>query len=254
MLKSLFISAILFATHASQGAVASDLSYSQAISLAKKANQNIFVYFNADWCLPCQLVKDGILSDGRVKKTLKENFVHVEVDIDNKKQIEWTESYGSTCLPHFLVLNDQGNILKEIAGAIPIDLFYNILLQYTIEPEAVSIDTNAELIDNVPVSNKVYPPDNTVKTSETSSKLMNNVPIKSPKKIRVITIGTFAVEANVNNYWQKIESLYNFDLYIDINSKGHFRLNLATPSQETFKQTIAELKANKIDYYIRTNN
>lgn len=255
MLKPLLTACALLCASVCFGANPIDLNLNQALSLAKAEEHNIFVYFKADWCLPCQLVKEGLLSDSRIKKTLKEDFVHVEVDIDNHLQKDWSDGYNASCLPHFLVLDNEGLILKEISGTLPIDLFYNILAKFSTRglTDAEHKEEAFVLIDKVRVSEKIYPV--TERIEAPRKKLMNNVPIKvtRPNKMKTITIGAFAQESNVHSYMQKIKETYGYELFIDKSSGGLHRLNIGPfRTVEDYRWLLQELKANDIAHYVRT--
>lgn len=258
ILSLLLAATCTFSTYASS----SNLSLQQALSQASSAEQNIFLYFNADWCLPCQIVKEGVLSDSRITKTLDEKYVHVEVDIDDKTKTDWTEGYATSCLPHFFVLDKEGSVLKEISGSLPIEQFYQMLLQFSTSsaPPVVAVEKEIDeapaftLIDNVTVTNTVLPAEKSAsEPAPTRNKMMNNVPVAVPyQNTRVITIGAFKVESNAMNYIDKMRTAYGFDIYIDMTTGGLYRLNISNfSSKEDFSAQLQRVKENKIDHYLR---
>lgn len=247
------------------------LSLDQALDQATSAHQNIFLYFNADWCLPCQIVKESVLSDTRITKTLDENFVHIEVDIDDSSQVEWTKKYASSCLPHFFVLDKKGLVLKEIAGSLPIDQFYQMLLQFSTVPvestaplaieEALEVKekealSGFTLMDNSKVTNTILPADpvKVIKPEAPTKIMMNNVPVTKPEyqNNKVITIGAFKIESNAMNYLDKMRETYDFDIFIDFTNDGLFRLNIGNfNSEDEFNEKLNLVRKKKIDHFIR---
>jgi thioredoxin-related protein len=62
------------------------------------------LYFGANWCPPCRLMKKNVLADKDVKKVLKGfNFKVLDIDIDIKEKMK----YGIKVVPTTLVIRDK---------------------------------------------------------------------------------------------------------------------------------------------------
>lgn len=59
---------------------ASAISLSEAQSLSKESGKNIFVNYSADWCLPCQIFKDGTMVNPKVQDLVNNEFVVLDAD------------------------------------------------------------------------------------------------------------------------------------------------------------------------------
>jgi|688.fasta_scaffold25233_2 thioredoxin-related protein len=90
-------------------------SYTDAIDLARDTDNNIFIYFGADWCKYCTMIKKNTFENKEVKEYLLKNFVvlHVDIvtDVDKIK-----EKYNVRELPGLVVIDKNEKIIKRISG------------------------------------------------------------------------------------------------------------------------------------------
>lgn len=90
----------------------------------KKAGENnlpIYVEFFATWCPPCKTMAQTTFQDKNVASLLNDNFVAVKVDIDKEKDLAL--KYGARSIPHHVVMNSKGEVVKVLRGALPADMF-----------------------------------------------------------------------------------------------------------------------------------
>ena len=89
---------------------------------AAQTGKPVFAYFTADWCGPCQSLKSTTWADPNVEAALR-NYVPVKVDVDRHADLArrylLTPSNPEGGIPAFRVLDDKGDIRKEIVGAMP---------------------------------------------------------------------------------------------------------------------------------------
>ncbi|NMH88406.1 thioredoxin family protein [Flavivirga algicola] len=125
MKKIIFIVILLFTS----------LSFSQewetnlnkAKSLAKEKNQNIVLVFSgSDWCAPCIKLEREVFDTNTFKAYSKDNFVMLKADFPRRKKNalpktqethnkQLAERYNSKgYFPLVVVLNEKGNVLKEL--------------------------------------------------------------------------------------------------------------------------------------------
>jgi protein disulfide-isomerase len=90
----------------------SDLFAAQ--SEARQADKPILLYFTAEWCEPCQVMRRNVWTDPRVADALK-GFVPVRLDVD--RQAELARQYNVQVLPNFLILDPRGQITRTSEGA-----------------------------------------------------------------------------------------------------------------------------------------
>ena len=80
--------------------IANDLSgyfdYDQALACAKKQNKPLFIDFAGHFCSNCKLMDANVISDPRIIKILKEDFVIVELYTNDKTELPQAEWFTST--------------------------------------------------------------------------------------------------------------------------------------------------------------
>jgi len=80
---------------------------------AQTSRKQVFVYFTADWCGPCQQMKRTTFSDMEVDRVLR---FHIPVKIDIDQQPVLARKYRVESIPHFAVLDDEGDPAASASG------------------------------------------------------------------------------------------------------------------------------------------
>jgi len=243
-----------------------DISLEKALELSQSNDKNIFLSMNAEWCLPCHLLKAGPLATKEVQETISSHYVSVDVDIDDHQRKDWTDSYTISCLPNLLILNKEGDVLIEHSGAISKEELLDILNKYKRNNDVETVIADApittdapiyDLIDETPILEKIVNDSPTVVTVSSavdspSTIMMNNVKVVRNTAKYTVTVGAFAVYKNVMNYKEKLEQEYAQEFFITTTSKNLYQLNIGKfGSRGSTKNLTDKLKANKIDNYIR---
>ena len=80
---------------------------------AAESRKQVFVYFTADWCGPCQEMKRTVFSDAEVDRALR---FHVPVKIDIDDQPVLAKMYKVESIPFFAILDGDGEIELSASG------------------------------------------------------------------------------------------------------------------------------------------
>ena len=80
---------------------------------AAQSHHPVFAYFTAVWCPPCQQMKKTTWADNTVKAQM-EKFVPVKIDVDAHPEL--TEKYGVNAMPTFVIISEQGEVLRHRTG------------------------------------------------------------------------------------------------------------------------------------------
>lgn len=94
--------------------------FAAARAEARQTGKPMLVDFTADWCGYCQEMRRTTWSDVNVEQAVRD-YVPVQVDVDREPSL--AAQYHVSGLPHLVVLDPQGNVLKQIDGALPPDQF-----------------------------------------------------------------------------------------------------------------------------------
>lgn len=96
--------------------------FAAARAEAAQTGKPVFAYFTAEWCGPCQSLKSTTWADPKVEEALRK-YVPVKIDVDQHadlaKRYLLTPSNLEGGIPAFRVLDDKGDVRKEIVGAMP---------------------------------------------------------------------------------------------------------------------------------------
>ena len=122
-----------------------DLSIIQAKNKSAQEGKKIYVFFTADWCLPCQMMKEGAYKDQRVNFMLLNGMIPVLADEQNSRSKEWFTKYKVSSLPVTLVLDQNGNVLERLDGFKSVESILGVLEIYS---KVTSINSN---LNNVPI-------------------------------------------------------------------------------------------------------
>ena len=88
----------------------------QAIKLAKKHGQLVFVDFTANWCPPCKLMDAQVFQDPIVGEKMNAFFVSVRLDFNDASVKSIASNYGFSSIPVTLCLDTMGHILAKTVG------------------------------------------------------------------------------------------------------------------------------------------
>ncbi len=90
--------------------------FAAARAEAAQTHKRVLAYFTAEWCVGCEQLKRTTWTDPAVEKALRE-FVPVKIDIDQHRDLALR--YLADPIPKFVVLDDEGNAVKEADGSLP---------------------------------------------------------------------------------------------------------------------------------------
>lgn len=88
--------------------------FSAAMAEAKAQHKDVFAYFTASWCGPCQNMKHGAWADEAVRAAIVRRFVPVRIDVDQHPDL--TKQYNVDAMPTMIVLSDDGSVIRRTVG------------------------------------------------------------------------------------------------------------------------------------------
>ena len=99
-----------------------------AQNLASNADKNIMVFFTADWCSPCRIMKRQVFADNDVMKAMDAKVVPVEIDIDDPNNKELVKQYNIGATPTTIFIDPKGKVIDYAVGKVEKTKFLEILL------------------------------------------------------------------------------------------------------------------------------
>lgn len=94
-----------------------NLSFSEALKLAKKQNKMIFVDCYTSWCGPCRFMADSIFTTKRCGDYFNEHFISVKYDMEKNEADGFKEKYIVSSFPTFYFFSPQGEVVHRMVGA-----------------------------------------------------------------------------------------------------------------------------------------
>ena len=77
-------------------------------------HKQVFAYFTATWCGPCQEMKRTTWSDNDVRRAMEKRYIPVKIDIDEHAEV--ARNFGIEAVPTFIVLSDSGKEGRRQSG------------------------------------------------------------------------------------------------------------------------------------------
>lgn len=112
-----------------------------AMEIAEEKGKPLFIEFEADWCLPCQIMSEEVFTHQETADFFNDNFVNYKVDVESGSGPNLKMLYGVNILPTLLFIDDRGRTLARNDGS----LMHNSLV--SLANEALStweVDSDAQ--------------------------------------------------------------------------------------------------------------
>lgn len=97
-----------------------------AFAAAVEQDKPVFFYWGADWCPPCQEIRNTVFKSSRFLELSKE-FVAVYMDGDTERAQQAGEQFGVKGYPTMIVFDKTGVELTRIPGGIDIAKYNDVL-------------------------------------------------------------------------------------------------------------------------------
>ncbi len=94
-----------------------NMSIKQLVQKAKKENKRLLIEAISKTCYYCEKMSKEVLSLPDVKKAINQNFVFIQVDIDEKKLPLNLDKKFKKITPTFFALTPSGKLLNDYPGA-----------------------------------------------------------------------------------------------------------------------------------------
>lgn len=200
------------------------LSVAQAITEAEIQNKHIFISYEADWCLPCQIMEETVFTNQTVVSKLNTDFVSIKVNFDELSDHEWLETYVVKSLPTLSIVEDTGKELKRHEGTMNLTTFLAFLESNT--KQSIPVARKARVI----AAQYSTPPSTTLTTFQ---------------------FGAFSKLANAEQHQQTIEHSLSIQTMITQDESGLYKLvyNKAITREER-KIIVANANHKNLDFFI----
>lgn len=98
-----------------------------AQKLAFNSDKNIMVFFTAEWCSPCRIMKRQVFADNEVKHVIDAKVIPIEIDIDDPNAEALVKQYNIAATPTTIFINPQGKVIDYAVGKVEKITFIKML-------------------------------------------------------------------------------------------------------------------------------
>lgn len=95
-----------------------NITFDQAIALAKKEHKFVFMNVYAVWCAPCTSLKKTTFKSEKIGREFNKSFINISIDAEKGEGIELSKKYEVRAHPLMLVINPEGKVEKRILGYV----------------------------------------------------------------------------------------------------------------------------------------
>ena len=121
-LTKIFVSALIFLSSAQTYATGIDfhheLTFQQALDLAKKEGKLVFIDCYTSWCGPCKRLAATVFTDSTVGVYFNNNYINVKFDMEKDEGPSIATRYQVTAYPTLLWLDGNGSIKNKVIGGL----------------------------------------------------------------------------------------------------------------------------------------
>ena len=98
-----------------------------ARQLANNSGKNMLLFFTAEWCVPCRIMKREVFADEEVMTAINAKVVSVMIYADGPGADEVFNQYNVGGTPVTIFTDHQGNVLDYAVGRIGKTKFLEML-------------------------------------------------------------------------------------------------------------------------------
>lgn len=100
-----------------------ELTLEQALQIAGEQNKLVLADMSAIWCPSCRKLDREVLSQPIVNKAIKRDYVFVRIEYESAAGKAFQEQYAVSVFPTLLVLNPDGEKIRNIGLTFDKDEF-----------------------------------------------------------------------------------------------------------------------------------
>jgi len=93
-----------------------NMTFDQALALAKKENKLLFIDCYTSWCGPCKMMARDVFTQKIVGDYFNPKFVSMKVDMEKGEGVQLKDKFEVKAFPTFVILNGNGEIISRLVG------------------------------------------------------------------------------------------------------------------------------------------
>lgn len=93
-----------------------NMTFDQALDLAKKENKLLFIDCYTSWCGPCKMMARDVFTQKFVGNYFNPKFVSMKIDMEKGEGVQLKDKFEVKAFPTFIILNGDGEIVSRLVG------------------------------------------------------------------------------------------------------------------------------------------
>lgn len=102
--------------------------FDEALAMAKKQNQLLFIDCYATWCGPCKWMAAKVFTNDTISNFFNTHFVSYKLDMEKGEGVDVRKKYAITNYPTFLWVDGEGKQYHRAVGAFKPEVFLKIAM------------------------------------------------------------------------------------------------------------------------------
>ncbi len=117
-----------------QGIIFREITFQEALKMAKEEKKTVFIDFYTTWCGPCKQMSRTVFTQKEIGDYFNKHFISLKCNAEEKEGRELAQKYGVEAYPTFVFIDDEGKICYRFAGAMSAENFL-ARVQRGLDPE-----------------------------------------------------------------------------------------------------------------------
>ena len=93
-----------------------NMTFDQALALAKQENKLLFIDCYTSWCGPCKMMARDVFTQKIVGDYFNPKFISMKVDMEKGEGVQLKDKFEVKAFPTFIILNGNGEIIGRLVG------------------------------------------------------------------------------------------------------------------------------------------
>lgn len=114
---------IQFYGFAQNGVNFKNITFEQALAIAKQENKLVFIDCYTSWCAPCKTMLEKVFTQGKAGDYFNPRFVCVKYDMEKGEGIKLAQRFEIHSYPTFLIVRPDGIVQHKLIGGSNLEEF-----------------------------------------------------------------------------------------------------------------------------------
>ncbi len=120
---------------------ANEVKWVDSISSAKKMSAEtekpILLFFTADWCVPCRIMKREVFADKDIAQVINKTLIPLMIYANEAGSDELFEQYNVGGTPVTIIINEKGDVFDYAVGGIGKNEFLHLINNLKLESSQI---------------------------------------------------------------------------------------------------------------------